>query len=119
MAHTEGPWQKVPLALLAAGCLALGVDLVKPSHAARRVFLALMLIFVTSGVAGAVLHFESNIEFAKELDPELSGGALLGESLAGSTPALAPGVMVLLAAIGWACARSARPASPPAQERDP
>jgi len=116
MAHTEGPWQKVPLALLAAGCLALVVSVARPSHAARRVFLGLMLIFVTSGVAGAVLHFKSNVEFAKELDPELSGGKLLSESLTGATPALAPGAMFLLAAVGWACRRLDRPVAPPARK---
>jgi ABC-type uncharacterized transport system permease subunit len=117
MAHTEGPWQKVPLALLAAGCLALVVAVVKPGHAARRVFLGLMLVFVTSGVAGAVLHFKSNVEFAKELDPDLSGGALLDESLTGATPALAPGTMILLAAVGWAWGRLDRRESLP--ERKP
>jgi len=105
MAHTEGTWQKVPLALLAAGCLALLLHMVKPTHALRRLFLGLMVVFAIGGVSGVVLHVASNVEFAKELDPELSGGALLGESLTGATPALAPGAMFLLAAVGWACGR--------------
>jgi ABC-type uncharacterized transport system permease subunit len=107
MAHTEGPWQKMPLALLAAGCFALLLYLVKPTRAMRRVFLGLMVILAMSGVSGVVLHFNGNLEFAKELDPELSGFALWGESLTGATPALAPGAMILLATIGWALGKLA------------
>ncbi len=108
MAHTEGVWQKVPLVLLAVGCVVLLVKRRKPSDAMRRVFLGLMVFIALGGVSGVVLHVNSNVEFAKELDPELSGGALLGESLTGATPALAPGAMFLLAAVGWACGRPAR-----------
>jgi len=116
MAHTEGPWQKVPLVLLAAGCLALLFYMVTPTRAMRRVFLGLMVIIAMSGVSGVVLHFNSNLEFAKELDPELSGGALLGESLTGATPALAPGAMILLATVGWALGRLDRRELLPARE---
>lgn len=105
MAHTEGTWQKMPLVLLAAGCLALLLCMVKPSDAVRRVFLGFVMIIAMGGASGVVLHFNSNVEFAKELDPELSGSALLGESLTGATPALAPGSMILLAAVGWAWGR--------------
>jgi ABC-type uncharacterized transport system permease subunit len=116
MAHTEGPWQKMPLAVLAAGCLALLLYMIKPTRAMRRAFLGLMVIIAMSGVSGVVLHVSSNLEFAKELDPELSGGALLGESLTGATPALAPGAMILLATVGWALGRLERPEWPPAKE---
>lgn len=117
MAHTEGNWQKLPLALLAAGCLAFWFYMAKPSHATRRLFLGLMVVFATGGVSGVVLHVASNVEFAKELDPELTGRALLGESLTGATPALAPGAMILLAAVGWACGRLDRRESLSARER--
>ncbi len=105
MAHTEGTWQKMPLALLAAGCLALLLHMGKPTDAMRRVFLGLMVIIALGGVSGVVLHLNGNVEFARELDPELSGGELLGESLTGATPALAPGSMILLAAVGWTWGR--------------
>lgn len=117
MAHTDGTWQRMPLVLLAAGCLTLLLYLARPTRAIRRVFLGLMVMIAMSGAAGVVLHVTSNLEFAKELDPELSGGALVGESLTGATPALAPGAMVLLATVGWVLGRFDRrerlPASPP------
>ena len=105
MAHTDGPWQKAPVGLLAAGCLALLVHVSAPREAMRRAFLGLMVVFATIGVAGGVLHSNGNLEFATELDPGMSGGALLREVMTGATPVLAPGTMVLLAAVGWACVR--------------
>jgi hypothetical protein len=116
MAHTEGIWQKVPLACLAAGCLALLAYKARPTRAMRLVFFCLMVIMALSGVSGVVLHVNSNLEFAKELDPDLSGVALLGESLTGATPALAPGAMILLATVGWALGQVDRRESPPASE---
>ncbi len=116
MAHTEGAWQRMPLVLLGAGCLAFLVHDSRPRQAVRRVCLGLMVIFATSGVIGAVLHVKSNVEFAKELDPDLSGGALLREAMTGATPALAPGAMILLAAVGWACRRLDRRELLPARE---
>lgn len=116
MAHTEGAWQKMPLVLLAAGCLTLLLYLVRPTCAMRRVFLGLMVIIAMSGASGVVLHVNSNLEFARELDPELSGGALVGESFTGATPALAPGAMILLATVGWALRRLDRRELLPARE---
>lgn len=116
MAHTKGAWQKVPLVLLVSGAVALLSYMAKPTDAVRRVFLSLVAIIALGGVAGVVLHVDSNVEFAKELDAELSAPALLGESLTGATPALAPGAMILLAAIGWACGRLDRRESPPSRE---
>lgn len=103
MAHTEGVWQTVPVGLLLVGCLTLLVHTITPREATRLVFLGLMVIFATSGVAGAMLHFNGNLEFATQLAPELSGRSLLREVMTGATPILAPGTMVLLAAVGWAC----------------
>jgi hypothetical protein len=103
--HTEGVWQITPLLLLAAGCV-MFLAVAATSHlSARRTFLALMLVFGGSGLLGAALHYEGNAEFARELDPEVSGLALVREAMTGATPALAPGAMLLLAAVGWAWGR--------------
>jgi hypothetical protein len=104
MEHTEGLWQILPLILLGIGCpaaalVASGVTAVRP------VFKALMLVFAISGIAGSVLHYNGNVEFERELDPELAGVALFREAMQGATPALAPGTMMLLGAVGWAYAR--------------
>jgi hypothetical protein len=59
-----------------------------------------------SGVVGQVLHFLGNWEFEVESDATLGTWKLFTESMMGATPTLAPGTMVLLAAVGYAYRRS-------------
>jgi hypothetical protein len=98
--HTEGVWQTAPLILLAAGCLILCMIAIRPGAAGVRVFQLLMALFVLNGIAGIVLHFQGNVEFERELQPDAAGLELFWEAMKGATPALAPGTMILLGGIG-------------------
>lgn len=98
--HTEDVWQNAPLALIAAACVLLAALATRPSGLSRRIFQALMIAFVFSGLIGVGLHFDSNLEFERELQPDAAGPGLVWEALKGATPALAPGTMMLLGAIG-------------------
>ena len=106
--HTEGVWQNVPLALLGIGCLALGGLAItgararRPAIAGLRIFQLTMCLFVASGVAGVWLHYQGNVAFELELNPEAAGWELFWESLKGATPSLAPGTMALLGTLGLA-----------------
>jgi hypothetical protein len=100
--HTEGLWQKAPLVLIPVGCATLGALVIKPSIAGVRVFQAAMGLFVASGVAGVLLHYQGNVEFERELRPGAAGLELFWEAMKGATPALAPGTMILLGALGFA-----------------
>lgn len=104
LGHTEGIWQKVPLALVASGCLCLFAAGGGRGARSCRTFQAVMGLFVASGVAGIVLHYQGNVEFEMELNPATSGFELFWESMKGATPALAPGAMILLGAVGLAYA---------------
>jgi hypothetical protein len=101
MGHTEGVWQNVPLILLAIGCGTLGLVANKRGMTQLRAFQLVLILIVFSGVAGVLLHYKGNAEFELELDPDLSGIALFRESMRGATPALAPGTMILLGALGF------------------
>jgi hypothetical protein len=101
MGHTEGVWQNVPLILMAIGCGTLGLVANKRGITQLRVFQLVLILIVFSGIAGVLLHYKGNAEFELELDPDLSGVALFTESMRGATPALAPGTMVLLGALGF------------------
>jgi len=100
--HTEGIWQNLPLALVGLGCLALGVLAIRPATAGLRAFQLTMWLFVASGLIGVLLHYQGNVAFELELNPEGSGWELFWESLKGATPSLAPGTMTLLGALGLA-----------------
>jgi hypothetical protein len=62
---------------------------------------AAMAIAIITGAVGVVLHYRANMEFQLELDPSLSGVALMMKVLeAKAPPALAPGNMMLLGLVG-------------------
>lgn len=103
LAHTEDVYQLIPLWLAGAGVVASIVVAFRPSAGTIRLFQAVMVLFLLSGVIGMVLHFQVNMEFQLEMDPALAGMALLRKSILAKTPpALAPGAMIQLALIGLA-----------------
>jgi len=100
--HTEGVWQNLPLALAGVGCIALVGLMITRATAGLRAFQLTMWLFVASGLAGVLLHYQGNVAFELELNPEAVGWELFWESLRGATPSLAPGTMTLLGALGLA-----------------
>ena len=98
--HTEGIWQLTPVALIAAGCALFALLAIRPRAIGVRAFQAAMALFVASGVYGVALHYQGNVEFELELRPGAGGMELFREAMKGATPALAPGTMILLGALG-------------------
>jgi hypothetical protein len=98
--HTEDAWQNAPLALIGIACAVLVVLSIRPSGIGVRIFQFTMIAFIASGVAGIVLHYRGNVEFELELQPDAAGFGLFWEAMKGATPALAPGTMMLLGALG-------------------
>jgi hypothetical protein len=102
--HVEDAWQYVPIVLLGIGAIAYAL-VAAGRDVLRKPFGTLMIAFAISGAAGSLLHYNGNAEFEREIDPEVSGVALFSASMRGATPALAPGTMMLLGAVGWAYIR--------------
>ena len=103
IAHTEDVYQLIPLVLAAAGAISAIAVALRPTAGSVRVFQAVMLFFLLSGVAGMWLHFQVNMEFQLEMDPALTGVALYRKAILAKTPpALAPGAMIQLGLIGLA-----------------
>jgi hypothetical protein len=77
-----------------------------------------MLLSIASGAAGSLLHYKGNVEFEVESMPGLGGWALFKQSMTGATPALAPGTMILLGALGllFTLCEGARPSLSPSSE---
>lgn len=109
LGHFEDALQFVPLVLLAVG-VAVGVwHWTQDSSRSTRALQVVLAAFALSGGVGIWLHYSGNVEFEIERDPELGGLGLFAEAMTGATPALAPGTMVLLAAIGFAALRARDP----------
>lgn len=103
LAHTEDFYQLIPLWLAALAVIGVALVVLRPSTAALRLFQAVMMLFLISGIAGMYLHFQVNLEFQLEMDPALSGMALYRKAILAKTPpALAPGAMIQLGLIGLA-----------------
>lgn len=104
LAHTEDLYQLIPLLLFALGVSAMVTMLQRPTAATVRLFQAVMLLFIVSGIVGMYLHFQVNMEFQLEMDAALSGWPLFEKAIVAKTPpALAPGSMIQLGLIGLAC----------------
>jgi len=103
--HTEEPTQWVPLILIALAFVVLGWHAVSRGTAPVRVWQALMVLFMISGVVGTGLHWNGKMEFKKESNPSLTGITLFREAMKSeSPPALAPGVMIQIGLLGLAYA---------------
>ena len=100
--HIEKPAQWIPLVFLAACLPVLIWHAVAPSAASVRVLQGLMLAFIALGVIGVGLHYDGNVEFERELHPDERGWEFVRKTIAGATPVLAPGTMVLLGLVGLA-----------------
>ena len=60
----------------------------------------LLIFFLLSGAVGLALHYRGNMEFEFEMYPALTGLDLFRETMAGATPALCPGTMLILGLLG-------------------
>ena len=100
LGHYEDAWQVAPLVLFAVSLAVLAWHGVTRGVASVRALQGLMAMFVVSGALGVYLHYIGNAEFELEMYPDRRGFELFKEAMAGATPALAPGTMVLLGLIG-------------------
>jgi hypothetical protein len=99
--HYEDEWQLVPLVLLGLSAVVLIWHWLSAARAALRVFQLAMVLCLTSGAAGIVLHYRANMEFQLEIDPAIGHTELFWKVIrAKAPPALAPGVMVQLGLFG-------------------
>ncbi len=100
LGHTEDFWQLAPLGIIALSLAALAWHRGSGNRASLLTLRILMFISLASGAVGALQHYRGNVEFEVESLPGIRGWALFREAMSGATPALAPGTMILLGAIG-------------------
>jgi hypothetical protein len=102
LGHVDEPAQWIPLVALGVSMPVLLWHVVAPRRVSVRFVQVLMATFLLTGVLGVGLHTKGNVEFERELHPTERGAEFLRKTLAGATPVLAPGSMVLLGLIGLA-----------------
>lgn len=98
--HTEDFWQLSPLILVGLSLVSFSICLFADAKISWTIFRGLMVLSIASGLIGFWMHYETNVEFEKEMYPSLEGFALFFESMKGATPSLAPGAMIMVGFIG-------------------
>lgn len=102
--HTGSPVQLLPFGLSAVGaCLALALWL-SPRRATVYALRVGMVVVALGGVFGVWEHFEHNYAFEAEIRPTATMLELVTEAMFGASPALAPGMFLVMAAMGLAAA---------------
>ena len=100
--HIDKAAQWIPLVVLVGSVPVLVWHARSPGVASVRTLQTLMLAFIALGVVGIGLHYDGNVEFQRELNPSERGWTFVRKTVAGATPVLAPGSMVLLGLVGLA-----------------
>jgi hypothetical protein len=100
--HIDNAAQWIPLVFLVGSVPVLVWHARSPGVASVRTLQTLMLAFIALGVVGIGLHYDGNVEFQRELNPSERGWTFVRKTVAGATPVLAPGSMVLLGLVGLA-----------------
>ena len=102
LGHFDSLAQWIPLVALAVAVPVLLWHAAAPRPRTVRTVQVLMAAFLAFGVVGVGLHYDGNVEFERELHPKDTGVTFLRHTVAGATPVLAPGSMVLLGLLGIA-----------------
>ena len=100
--HIDMPTQWIPFVVLGASAVVIAWHGSRPSATSVFAMQALMGLFIATGALGVGLHLDGNVAFERELHPMEHGFEFLRKTVAGATPVLAPGSMVLLGLVGLA-----------------
>jgi len=100
--HIDTPTQWIPLVVLGVSVPVLIWHAVSPGPGSVRGVQVLMVVFIVAGVLGVALHYDGNVVFAREISPNARGFEYIRKTVAGATPVLAPGSLVLLGLVGLA-----------------
>jgi hypothetical protein len=98
--HTDGFWQLVPVVLTMAGVALVAWCWARPTPAPLRTLQLMSALLLVSGIVGVVQHLLGNIGHESESNPGLAGMELYKLAAMGSTPLLAPGIMLQLGLLG-------------------
>src|SRR5688572_16476130 len=101
LGHYEDATQWIPVFMLAAGIVAVLLQLVHARFWTLFIVQVVMILFMGAGLLGMYLHYQGSREFQLEMDPSITGTTLMWKVLhAKSPPTLSPGTMVQMGILG-------------------
>lgn len=99
--HSEDAKMLVPFGVIGSALLVIAWHVTAPSAASVRVLRVVMAASVVAGLVGVVLHYQGNMEFQLDINPDMSNWELFSRVMhAKAPPALAPGAMAQLGLMG-------------------
>lgn len=99
--HYEEVWQFPPLVMIVFGLVVVAWVWFVGSANAVTAMRITMVLFLATGAAGLLFHYNGNREFQRETDPSLHGWALFVKAIRSKTPpALAPAAMIQIGLLG-------------------
>jgi hypothetical protein len=102
MEHTESAAQFIPFGLCAAGLVVVVARLASSARWTLVALRAVMTLVALGGVVGTWLHVDNNIAFEREMRPGAPLADVWWDAIHGASPLLAPGIMLLTAALAIA-----------------
>lgn len=100
--HYESAVQLIPFGLCGLGVGAVLALRRHPTPAVIRAIRSLMIVIAIGSLFGIFEHVAGNIDFVRETRPHAGTMTLVIDTLQGGVPILAPGVLVVGAAVTWA-----------------
>lgn len=100
--HFKSPAQFIPFVFSLLGLVLVVMALRNPLRSTLRTLRWVMLVNVLGSVLGVLLHFNENMEFVREIQPNAAAGAVLLKTVTGAAPLLAPGILAFAALLAIA-----------------
>lgn len=104
LSHWSETIQWLPFALSGWGLIVLALAYFKPSPITINVLRWSMVVIGLCSLIGIYEHMANNLGFQMEIQPNATPWELIMATLEGANPVLAPGILMLGAAIGWTAA---------------
>lgn len=99
--HTEETLQWIPFIISAVGVVAVLLVWVGPGPRSLWILRVVMILAMAASLLGVWLHFNSNLEFTREINPSFTLAESIWPALKGAHPLMAPGVLFLAGVLGY------------------
>ncbi len=101
LSHWTETIQILPFVLSGWGLIALLLAYFRPGPATLKFLRWSMIVIGLCSLIGIYEHMSNNLGFQMEIQPNSTTWELVLATLEGANPVLAPGILMLGAAIGW------------------
>ena len=104
LSHWTETIQLLPFLLSGFGLIALSLAYFRPSPVTINLLRWSMVVIGLCSLIGIYEHTANNLGFQMEIQPNATTWELIMATFEGANPVLAPGILMLGAAIGWTAA---------------